>query len=96
MSRLRRSTLEPNEVRRSALCPADAPDLFRTLLDGRNGATLILITHRLGLSTLADRVIMLDDARVVAEGSHAELMAHDGPYAALFRSSLDAPTPLGR
>lgn len=55
-----------------------------------------MITHRLGLATLADRVIMLDDARVVAEGSHAELMAHDGPYASLFRSSLDAPTPLGR
>ena len=72
-------------------------DLFRTLLDGRNGATLVMITHRLGLSTLADRVIMLDDARVVAEGSHVELMQQDGAYASLFRFSLDAPSPvLGR
>jgi len=72
-------------------------DLFRTLLDGRNGATLVMITHRLGLSTLADRVIMLDDARVVADGSHVELMQQDGAYASLFRSSLDVPSPvLGR
>ena len=85
----------PSEV---CSCPqglADLADLFRTLLDGRNGATLVMITHRLGLSTLADRVIMLDEARVVGEGSHAELITQDGAYAALYRSSLDAPTPLG-
>jgi ATP-binding cassette subfamily B protein len=46
--------------------------------------TAIFITHRLQVARQADRVIVVDDGRIVEEGGHDELMLRDGPYAALW------------
>ena len=45
--------------------------------------TTILIAHRLSTIALADRVVLLDEGRVVAEGTHAELLAGEPRYAAV-------------
>ncbi|MEE9391233.1 MAG: ABC transporter ATP-binding protein [Planctomycetota bacterium] len=49
------------------------------------GRTVILITHRLPTMARLDRVLFLDDARIVAEGSHAQLLAECPAYAQLAR-----------
>jgi ATP-binding cassette subfamily B protein len=54
---------------------------FETVMNGR---TTILITHRPALAKRADRVAVLDGARVVEEGTPAELMANNGRFARLF------------
>jgi len=54
---------------------------FRTLARGR---TTILISHRFPTVRMADRILVLDDGRVVEEGSHADLVARNGTYARLF------------
>jgi ABC-type transport system involved in cytochrome bd biosynthesis fused ATPase/permease subunit len=46
--------------------------------------TTILITHRPDLVWKADRVVLIDGARGVQEGTPAELAARDGAFAALF------------
>jgi ATP-binding cassette, subfamily B, bacterial len=53
------------------------------LLQGR---TAILIAHRLSTAMHADRIIVVDDGRIAESGPHAELLARDGLYAAMFRT----------
>jgi ATP-binding cassette subfamily B protein len=47
--------------------------------------TILLMTHRLRAAQAADRIVVLDDGRVVETGSHADLLARDGLYARLWR-----------
>ena len=47
-------------------------DGLRHLLDGR---TTLIIAHRLSTISLADRVLLMDEGQIVADGTHSELMA---------------------
>jgi ATP-binding cassette, subfamily B, multidrug efflux pump len=55
------------------------------LLDRIRGRTTLVITHRLRVAALLDRIVVLDDGCVVEEGVHAELLARGGLYARLWR-----------
>ncbi|NQD38237.1 ABC transporter ATP-binding protein [Permianibacter sp. IMCC34836] len=49
------------------------------------GRTTIVIAHRLSTVRQADRIYLLEQGRIVEAGSHDELLAHNGGYAALWR-----------
>jgi ATP-binding cassette subfamily B protein len=51
---------------------------LRVLMEGR---TTLIIAHRLSTISLADRVILLDGGKIVADGTHAELLARAPLYA---------------
>jgi len=70
-----------------------------------HGRTVIMVTHRLGLSNEADRVLVLDGGRVVEDGPRDRLLSSGGPFARLWALQNGrgkdlwlqaAPAPQGR
>ncbi|GIF06156.1 ABC transporter ATP-binding protein [Actinoplanes siamensis] len=68
------------------LDPRAARDLERSLAAVVRGRTVVAIAHRLFSAHDADRVAVVEDGRITELGSHDELVAANGPYAALWRS----------
>lgn len=72
----------------AALDPRAEKAVFESFarLAGGSGPrrTTLLITHRLGSVTLADRIVVLRAGRVVEDGTHAGLLARGGEYAELW------------
>jgi ATP-binding cassette subfamily B protein len=58
------------------------------------GRTTLVIAHRLATVQKADRIIVMDQGRIVEEGTHHDLMRRDaGLYARLARMQFHAPQP---
>jgi len=80
----------------AALDPRAEHDLFeriRALLEDR---TVLLISHRFSSVRSADRIYVLDQGKVVENGSHEELVASNGLYADLFALQAKAYLQPGR
>jgi ATP-binding cassette subfamily B protein len=57
--------------------------------------TTLVIAHRLSTLMVADRVLVLEEGRLAAQGSHAELLLRPGLYQRLWQIQADLETELG-
>jgi ATP-binding cassette subfamily B protein len=69
---------------------AESETLVQRALDGlMQGRTTLIIAHRLATVLKADRILVLDQGRVVEEGTHQSLVRHGGIYAKLARLQFE-------
>jgi ABC-type multidrug transport system fused ATPase/permease subunit len=70
----------------SLIDPRTARNLEGSMNALLTGRTVVAIAHRLHTAHDADRIAVVIDGRIVELGSHDELVAHEGEYAALWRA----------
>ncbi|MED5374257.1 MAG: ABC transporter ATP-binding protein [Myxococcota bacterium] len=68
-------------------------DTFQSI--GRQGErpTIVLVSHRMSALARTDHVLVLDEGRLVDQGTHAELLERPGPYREAWASQNDLPDP---
>ncbi|MEA2646579.1 MAG: ATP-binding cassette, subfamily bacterial [Chloroflexota bacterium] len=74
----------------SALDAQAEYELFERLQSLTRGRTAVYISHRFSTVRRADRILFLEDGRLVEEGTHEEMVQLDGRYARLFNMQASA------
>ena len=74
----------------SALDPIAEYQLNHAMLEATGDKTVIFISHRLSTTRIADRIIMLENGKIVEQGTHEELLAMKGKYAQMWKVQAGA------
>lgn len=68
----------------SALDPIAEYHLNHSMLTAAENKSVVFISHRLSTTRIADRIYMLENGRIIEEGSHSELLKSGGKYAEMW------------
>lgn len=73
----------------AAMDPMSESKLYEKMGKITSGRTTVFISHRLGSTSLSDKIFLFKDGRVFEEGSHDEMMALEGDYYAMYSSQRE-------
>src|SRR5581483_9788065 len=76
----------------SSVDPTKEHEIRAALREVMAGRTTLIIAHRPATVALADRVVLLDHGRVVAEGTHEDLLARSPEYRRVLAHATDRPS----
>lgn len=70
----------------AALDPMAEAELYRNFSGITGGRTTLLISHRLGITKLVDRILVFRDGRIIEDGGHRQLMEKGGCYSEMYKA----------
>ena len=73
----------------AALDPIAESKLYENFLNSVKEKTAFIISHRLGSTKIAERILVMDSSNIIEDGSHDELMKNQGLYAKMYSSQLN-------
>ena len=84
---VRSGTVSGNTILEKIWKPVGALQaLYEKFMELATGHTAVLVTHRLGSAKLADRILVMDEGRLAAAGTHEELMENCALYRGMYES----------
>lgn len=69
----------------SNLDPLAETEVFQKYIGLAQDKTVLFVTHRISIASLASRIVVFKDGCIVENGTHAQLIAQNGEYARLYR-----------
>ncbi len=73
----------------ASIDPIEESRIYKKFMEISKGKTAIIVTHRLGSTKVADRVVVMDKGSIVDIGSHYELMDKGGLYADMYNAQAE-------
>ena len=70
----------------SAIDPIEETKVYKQFEQLAKGKCAIVVTHRLGSAKLAQRIVVMEECKIVDVGTHEQLMSHPGKYAAMWEA----------
>lgn len=73
----------------SNLDPFAETEIFKKYITMSRDKTLIVVTHRISVASLADRIIVFKDGGIVEDGVHQDLLSNNGEYSRLYHTQAE-------
>lgn len=72
----------------SALDPETEMMLIKKILENRNRKTTVIVTHRLSITKMANKIIVMHNGQILEQGSHEELLEARGKYYNMYMAQV--------
>lgn len=73
----------------SALDPLAEAQIYKDFSKLTGDRTTILVSHRLGIASLVDRILVFKDGRIIEDGTHEELIGRNGEYTRMYKAQAE-------